>query len=291
MVVKKPNLFIIGHPRCGTTSLYLMLKQHPEIFMPKEKEPHYFCGDVKQKIKSEKEYLLLFSKAKKHKIIGEATPNYLRSKIAAKEIKKFSPDAKIIIILREPIDFIRALYQMDAASGNEKLSEINKGIFQKKYLQKTEYYKQVKRYLDNFSKKNIKIIIYCDYKNNNNKTLRGIFRFLGVDENFVPERESINPSRFNGWGKLNIFLKSPVSTKIRKAIRNSFPKSIIKPLQKTYRKAIYKNGRMKIPEKTKTELKKRIKPRVKKANELLHKEGFLDKTRNLVKEWDYKEIN
>ena len=150
---KKPNLFIVGHPRSGTTSLYWMLKQHPEIFMSEEKEPHYFDKDVAQKTK--KGYLSLFSGLGDENVVGEATPSYLRSKVAAKEIKKFNPDAKITIFLREPTDFLRAWYQKAAGGEREKTSEIDKNIFKKEYLEMVKYSEQIKRYLNNFSKKNI----------------------------------------------------------------------------------------------------------------------------------------
>jgi len=287
---KKPNLFIVGKPRSGTSSLYLMLKQHPGICMSKEKEPHYFDEDVSKRTNNKKDYMKFFSNVKHEKIIGEATPNYLVSEKAAKEIKKFNPNSKIIMILREPLDFLRALYQKAASSGNEELGRVKKDIFKKEYLEKIKYSEQIKRYLDNFPKKNIKIIIYDDYKNNNEETLKEIFRFLRVDENFKPGKETINPSRFNRFGKINVLLKSQTSVKIRKAIRKSLPKSIVRPLQKAYRKAIYKNGRMEIPSETRGKLKKQIKPEVEKVDDLLHKEGFLDKKRSIVKEWGYDRI-
>ncbi|MFB6226472.1 MAG: sulfotransferase [Candidatus Paceibacteria bacterium] len=285
---KEPKFFIIGHPRSGTTSLYEMLKKHPNVFMPEDKEPHFFCKDVNQKISLKKEYLELFSNARGEKAIGEATADYLRSSVSAREIKKFSPNAKIIMILREPVELLRALYQKNIEAGKESISSISEKIFDQDYIEITEYSKQIRRYLDNFPKENIKIIIYDDYKNHNKKTLKGIFEFLGVDKNFVPKKETINNSRFNRFGKLNLILKSQTSVKIRKFLRDSLPKTIIRPLQEIYRNAIYKKGKIEIPEKTKKELKKKLKPEVEKINDLLHEEGFLDKDRDLVKEWDYR---
>ena len=94
----KPNLFIVGAPKSGTSALYRFLKQHPDIFMPKYKEPHFFSKDLQKEsdifhgflkhypFRSEDQYLSLFSGAKDEKIIGDASTHALFSNVAAKEI-------------------------------------------------------------------------------------------------------------------------------------------------------------------------------------------------------------
>ena len=118
----KPNLFIVGQPKSGTTALHQFLGQHPEIYMSSIKEPHFFCADFhlesdraygKQRFydfRSESAYLQLFSKAKNVKIAGESSTNYLYSQVAAEKIYNFNPDAKIIIVLREPAQFLYSLH-------------------------------------------------------------------------------------------------------------------------------------------------------------------------------------
>ena len=121
----KPNLFIIGAPKCGTTSIYSFLKQHPEIYMPDFKEPHYFGSDLNKKkgvyIDTEEEYLSLFIESKNEIFIGEASTYYLYSNLAPMEIFKFNPDSKIIIALRNPIDLIYSLHSQYFFSGNENV--------------------------------------------------------------------------------------------------------------------------------------------------------------------------
>jgi len=106
-----PNFFIVGTGKAGTTSLYEYLKQVPGIFMSPEKEPNYFSHVAIHKddphrfmIRDKKKYLELFKNVKNEKIIGEATPTYFRDPNAAYLIHKVSPNAKILITLRNPID-------------------------------------------------------------------------------------------------------------------------------------------------------------------------------------------
>ena len=110
--MNKPNLFIVGAPKCGTTFLYHYLKQHPEIYFPDFKEPHFFGSDLIRKNGaydlSLNNYKSLFNSDKK--IIGEASTFYIFSKNAAKEIYDFNPDAKIIIMLRNLVDLAYSLH-------------------------------------------------------------------------------------------------------------------------------------------------------------------------------------
>lgn len=145
----KPNFFIVGAAKSGTTALQEMLNEHPNIYMSLIKEPHFFSEDIRKtdfislnkKIKkakiefdakgniiprhqlyinNEEDYLTLFNAAdkEKHKILGEASVSYLYSKDAAKNIYSFNPESKIIIILRNPIDRAFSHFLMDLRLGN-----------------------------------------------------------------------------------------------------------------------------------------------------------------------------
>ena len=106
-----PNFFIVGAPKAGTTSLHEYLSNIPGIFMSAEKEPNYFSMTVISKddqsanpIRDKKKYLELFKNAKDEKIIGESSPNYLSDPEAPNLIHQVSPDAKILISLRDPVE-------------------------------------------------------------------------------------------------------------------------------------------------------------------------------------------
>ncbi len=114
-----PDFYLVGHPKCGTTALYVMLRQHPEIFMSARKEPRYFAIDRRSVLVREDEdhgrhqrlteegYLDLYAGAAEGQKTGDASPNYLVSVEAAGAIAAARPDAKIVAIFREPADFLR----------------------------------------------------------------------------------------------------------------------------------------------------------------------------------------
>lgn len=118
--MKKPNTFIIGAPKCGTTSLAAWLDQHPDVFMSKPKEPHFFntdsshhhCVDLA-------DYESLFQGSSSHKVVGEASVWYLVSDVAVRNILEYSPDAKFIVCLRNPVDACISLHDQKMFSGGE----------------------------------------------------------------------------------------------------------------------------------------------------------------------------
>ena len=125
----KPNLFIIGAPKCGTTAKAHYLSEHPDVFMCPEKEPHYFNTDLNYKRgKSDdlEEYLNLFSGATEEKIVGEASVWYLYSKEAVRNILEFNPNAKFIIMVRNPIKMAPSLHQQLFYNGRETEKDFNK---------------------------------------------------------------------------------------------------------------------------------------------------------------------
>lgn len=110
----KPNFFIVGAPRCGTTALSDYLRSHPNIYISQPKEPHYFAEDLiknRRFAKKLEEYLSLFKFAdSSHMAIGEASVFYLYSSIALQRIREFNPNAKIVVMIRNPIDLVYSLH-------------------------------------------------------------------------------------------------------------------------------------------------------------------------------------
>src|SRR5688572_20545105 len=107
MPSRKPNLFLVGAPRCGTTALYTYLKAHPDVFMSPIKELHYFSTDLFQPapqaiIRNEGDYMAMFAGAEGQRWVGEASPYYIYSATAPAAIKAFSPDARLVVTLRNP---------------------------------------------------------------------------------------------------------------------------------------------------------------------------------------------
>src|SRR3974390_2641267 len=116
---RRPDFFIAGNPKSGTTALHEMLKGHPQIFMPELKEPWFFATDLRQRFQPPRsapppatlaEDLALFAPAGPGQRAGEASSSYLISSTAAGAIADLCPDARIVAILREPASFLRSLH-------------------------------------------------------------------------------------------------------------------------------------------------------------------------------------
>lgn len=311
--MRKPNLFIVGHPKSGTTALYYFLRQHPQIFMPVRKEPWFFCKDLIEESDNFygkkhfflddysrylDSYLDLFKKALNEKIVGEASTNYLYSRVAAKEIHRFNPEAKIVAILREPVDYNYAYYAHLLRNGyenisferstaleeqrknGEKLPKTLRFLGQIYYSERVKYAEQVKRYLDLFGEEQVKIMIYEDYQADNENAYKDILDFLEVDTDFVPSFEEIHTQ------------KLPKSATLNKYIRNSF---LVRPLRKIFprnwwyvittgiEKFLWKHQpRPELDPQLRRKLMQQYKPEVEKTSDLL---GI-----DLVKKWGYDNI-
>jgi len=123
--MRQPDFFIIGAPKCGTTSLYAYLKRHPDIYLPAIKEPHYFYTGSRQfrAIKDLDSYLALFADAKPGQICGEASSCYILSPDSLVDILQFNPRAKIIAMVRNPIDMILSYYDHKVYSFQEDVPD------------------------------------------------------------------------------------------------------------------------------------------------------------------------
>jgi len=200
-----PNFFIVGGSRCGTTSLYNYLKAVPSIFMPEWKAPNYFTP--KRTIDKET-YLELFKSTKGKNAIGESS-GYLTVPESPRLIHETIPDAKIIISLRDPVERVFSHY-LQGLGGNYysgtfedafSIYQANKtdtelfGIME--HMVKGSYYsKPVKRFLDTFGEKQVKIIIFEEYTADTKKLVKEILKFLEVNEDVSTNIEKIyNPYR------------------------------------------------------------------------------------------------
>jgi hypothetical protein len=123
--MRRPNFFIIGAPKCGTTSLWAWLAGHPNIFMAPEKEPHFFnTDDLRRGVTSLEQYEALFRHAREeHKAIGEASVWYLSSAVAVRNILQYQPTSRFIVMVRNPIEMAPALHSEMLVSGLESVLE------------------------------------------------------------------------------------------------------------------------------------------------------------------------
>lgn len=122
---KKPNFFIIGAPKCGTSSLWAWLRSHPGVFFPRFKEPNFFNFDhYRGGCRTLKDYESLFHKAQPwHRAIGDATPAYLRSRTAIPAITDYVNQAKIVVSIRHPVDMALSLHHFQFLLRNENVPD------------------------------------------------------------------------------------------------------------------------------------------------------------------------
>ena len=120
--MSKPNFFIIGAPKCGTTSIAAWLSAHPSIFMATPKEPHYFSSDIPvcAAIRDASAYEQLFQAAThQHIAVGEASTTYLRSRVAVSSILQCTPEAKFVVCLRNPVEMVASAHMQLVKGGRE----------------------------------------------------------------------------------------------------------------------------------------------------------------------------
>ncbi|MGQ0793465.1 MAG: sulfotransferase family protein [Deltaproteobacteria bacterium] len=219
---KLPNFFIVGAAKSGTTSLWAYLNQHPQIYLSPVKEPKYLSceannfphngpGDASVDatvIKSLGDYENLFAKAEDERALGEASADYLyfyRSSIAS--IQALTAGAKIIILLRNPVDRAFSSYRHMIRDGREKLSfedalesendrRAENWEFIWFYKDAGFYFRQVEAYFEAFGEDGVRVYLYDDFSRNPLAIARDIFGFLGVDGGFTPSvGEKLNASK------------------------------------------------------------------------------------------------
>lgn len=215
--MKRPDFFIVGAPKCGTRSLHEYLKQHPDIFMGR-RERHYFGKDLdfvaRRHRMDETEYLAMFADAGAATHLGEKSVYYLYSESAPYEMKAFHPDAKAVIMLRNPVDQMYSLYYQtrftvneDAPSFEEALAleaqrragqclpplcTLPRKTFYRANARYTEY---VRHYFDVLGPDHVHVIILDDLMADAAGVMRRLMTFLGADPDFAFDLRVHNASK------------------------------------------------------------------------------------------------
>lgn len=236
---KHPNFFLVGAARAGTTSLWHYLRAHPDVYMPaalQGKEPSFFCDLTPPWAREYREldkYLSLFEGAGRRRAIGDASTNYLVAPESAGRIREQYPDAKILIVLRNPADRAYSLYRFLCFLGLEPVTTFERALKREEdraaderfkrdrellyyaylYYRSGLYSAQIQRYLDAFPREQIHILLNEDLKKDAAiPTMQGVYRFLGVTDDFEPEIAVHNQSQFPMSVRLQCALASRWNT-------------------------------------------------------------------------------
>lgn len=215
IIAHRPDFFIAGTPKAGTTSLYEYLEDHPEVLMSTTKEPNYFSTDLyRPKRLSTDQYLSLFASAKRAKRVGEASATYIYSAIAPKLIHEFSPEARIIMILRNPVNMIYSLHAQHIWNGREDILDFEDALAAEEdrkmglrlppcpppvqmlfYRERGKYASHVRSYLETFGRERVLILIFEEFIANTAQNFVNVCEFLEIDSRYTPNFEVHNANK------------------------------------------------------------------------------------------------
>lgn len=208
----RPNFFIVGAPKCGTSAWASYLGRHPQISFAAAKEPHYFCTDFPgfRWAETEAEYLALFAGLPPASVIGEASVMYLYSREAAHRIHRFDPASRILILLREQSAFLPSYHNQilytriednrDFAaawrlSGRRGSGQLPQGCAEPAFLDYAavgDFETQVARYVDTFPADQIRVAWMEDWLAAPERFYRNLEAFLRVPHHPCPDFAQIN---------------------------------------------------------------------------------------------------
>lgn len=218
MALLKPDVFLIGAPKCGTTALDTYLSEHSLICSARPKEPHFFCSDFSfaQSAKEENEYLQRFFShcAGREKIAIDASVWNLFSDKAVPNILKFCPRAKFIVMLRNPVDMVYSLHSQLLFNFTENIEDFQEALDAQEarktgelktkrpgeetilqYYKIGKYGEQVERLFNRVAKEQIKIIIFEDFIKCPKGIYEDVLKFIGIPSDGRSEFPAINESK------------------------------------------------------------------------------------------------
>lgn len=315
---RMPDFFIVGHPKCGTTALYRMLRRQPQIFMPDLKETRFFArehpypGNPGRHPDTLEEYLSLFDPAQAGQRVGEASPQYLGSRVAASRIAELAPDARIIAILREPASFLRSFHlellrdhvetepSLRRAIALEELRRREKGNPKSPgygaphspglvYSEHVRYVEQLRRYHEHFLPGHVLVLIYDDFLADNEAAVRRVLEFLDIDDASPVEAMAANPTvrvrsvRMYGLVRSLYLGRGPLAHGTKTAIKALTPERVRRDALKLLRRRVLYGKPQPPDEEYMLELRRRFKSEVIAVSEYLG--------RDLVTLWGYDRVD
>jgi hypothetical protein len=275
-VQRFPDFFLAGAPKCGTTALYRYLNQHPALYLSPIKEPHFFADEVRRAafcsqwrsqasaraaaqqeylrgevrepfsggpVEDLADYLKLFRNAGPGQLTGEGSTCYLWSPSAARNIARVIPGAKILVVLRNPVERAFSQYLHTLTFADRKISFANHiqlaldspsqllgEIYP--FLHFGLYSSQLARYYQHFPPEQIHVGLYDDYVAHPRRFVQQVFRFLGVDADFQPDfsQRYMEPAVPRSW----LAQRALRGSTLKAAVRSLLPASARAPLRKLF---------------------------------------------------------
>ena len=240
-----PDLFLVGAPKCGTTALYTYLAMHPDIFMSPVKEPHYFYTDYPSPDHiGASDYSRLFVKAASGQLCGEGSTLYLFSRCAIKEILKANPKAKLIAMVRNPLEMVVSFHGQKVYSFEEDQSDFAvawdlsearasgddippgcRSPEQLNYKAIGRLGEQIGRLLETARADQVHIIVFDDFISDAAAAYRGTLQFLGLSDYTPTDFPVVNAHKEHRLLWVSKFLMQPpfAVRKIKSLLKRRFP--------------------------------------------------------------------
>lgn len=229
----RPDFFILGAPKCGTTALSEYLREHRQVFVSRPKEPHYFCDDFDYYYapgqRTEQHYLRLFEGAgPEHLAVGEASVWYLYSATAARNIMAFDPGARVIVMVRNPVELVPSLhsqlrYMLDedepdpeaawrlqaARARGERLPPTVRVPAFLQYGEAVKLGAQLRRVYEAVPREQVRVIVFDDLRRDAGAVYREALAFLGVPDDGRAEFPRVNENKVHGNAALARLTQRP----------------------------------------------------------------------------------
>lgn len=216
----RPDFFILGAPKCGTTAMYRWLDAHPGVFMP-AKELHHWGGDLhhRRATLTQEAYQALFDDAGPDQVVGEVAVWYLMSQAAPDELLAFAPDARVIAMLRDPVELIHSLHSQLLYSGEEDIADLADALAAETdrragrriptsthtgleappdeclhYRRVVDFAPQVRRWREAYGDR-LLVLLHDDLRADQAATFAQVVDFIGADRGFTPDFSVVNPNK------------------------------------------------------------------------------------------------
>ncbi|HEY8178776.1 MAG TPA: sulfotransferase [Candidatus Limnocylindria bacterium] len=235
-----PDFVIVGAPKSGTSAMYAYLREHPAIYLPPRKELRYFGTDLDDgygRPLSDANYDDHYAAIPAGAMVGTAYVWYLYSRAAAQQIAHVAPTARIIAMLRNPVDMLPALHAEHLSNGNEDIDDFADALAAEAdrragrrippeahlpqgllYSEVPRYTEQLQRYVDAFGRERIQVAIFDDFRRDPAGVYAGVLRFLGLDPSFRPDSFAVvNPRHRVRSQRVRRFLSRPPEASRRMA--------------------------------------------------------------------------
>jgi hypothetical protein len=215
-----PDFYIVGHSKSGTTAMYEMLAQHPQVHVG-AKEPRYFASELYERDiprpggtpRTLEDYRAWFSGAGPAQLVGDVSPDYLWCADSARMIAEVTSDAHIVAIFREPASFLASLHRQLLKVGAESEPDLGRALALEPerregrslplnaywprsllYSDHVRYLEQLRRFHEHFPRERVLVLIYDDFRRDNAATMAEILRFIGVDDRIAMSPREANQS-------------------------------------------------------------------------------------------------